>query len=329
MKSKYALVAAILVFGNVLTTPAVAEQVSRAKLDVSDAALVRTLPGFRNGYANVNGIRLHYVVGGKGMPVVLLPGWPETWWEFHKMMPRLAQQYRVISVDFRGMGTSDKPAGGYDKKTMAQDIHELMRHFGYEKVNLVGHDIGATIAFSFAANYPEATGKLVMLDVPHPDASLASWPLLPTYGTFGDKIDPDHAYAWWFAFHQVRGLPERLLAGREYLEQEWVFRYLLLDESAIGPRDRAVYAAAYASPDAIRAGNAWYQAFPKDILDDNDYTKLTIPVLGIAGPGFNWLNDTLSRHATDVRVIKIANSGHYIAEEQPDATVDYINAFLQ
>jgi pimeloyl-ACP methyl ester carboxylesterase len=130
-----------------------------------------------------------------------LAGWPETWWAFHKVMPRLAEQYRVISVDFRGMGTSDKPAGGYDKKTMAQDIYELMRHFGYEKVSLVGHDIGATIAFSFAANYPEATGKLVMLDVPHPDASLASWPLLPTYGTFGDKIDPDHACAWWFAFH--------------------------------------------------------------------------------------------------------------------------------
>ena len=150
-----------------------------AVVDTSDAALVRSLPGFENGYADVNGTRLHYVAGGKGAPLFLLPGWPQTWWEFHRMMPALAAQFRVIAVDLRGMGGSGKPMTGYDKKTMAKDIFELARHLGYEKVNIAGHDIGSMVAFSFAANYPETTLKLALLDVPHPDEFFAKLTLLP------------------------------------------------------------------------------------------------------------------------------------------------------
>ncbi|MFY0578630.1 alpha/beta fold hydrolase [Cystobacter fuscus] len=259
MKNLIALAALALVSTTSLSSPAQAAPTQTAA--VSDAALVRTLPGFTNGEATVNGVRLHYVVGGKGSPVVLLPGWPQTWWAFHKIMPALARDHRVISVDLRGMGSSDKPADGYDKKTMARDILELVRQLGHDKVDLVGHDIGAQVAFSFAANHPEATRKLVLLDVPHPDAQLATWPLLPAVGTFGDKIDEAHPFAWWFAFHQVKGLPEQILEGRQHLEQEWFFRYLLKDESAIDAKDRAVYAAAYASREAIRAGNARYRPF--------------------------------------------------------------------
>jgi len=308
---------------------AAGDNVAVAAGDVSDAALVRSLPGYENGFAKVNGTRLHYVAGGKGEPLVLLPGWPETWWAFHKMMPRLGEHYRVIAVDIRGMGSSDKPAGGYDKKTIAQDIRELIRAFGSEKVNIVGHDIGAQVAFSFAANYPEATLKLAMLDVPHPDESLLSWPLLPAHGTFGDKIDEDHAFAWWFAFHQVRGLPEDLLEGRAHIEQAWFFRYLLYDESAIDAKHRAIYGAAYASRDAIRAGNAWYQAFTQDIIDDKTYGKLEMPVLGLAGLGYSWLKAVLSRKATNLRVLKVANSGHFIAEGQPDAAIRLLVEFLE
>ncbi|EPX55563.1 alpha/beta hydrolase fold having protein [Cystobacter fuscus DSM 2262] len=327
MKSLIALATLALVSTTSLSSPAQAAPKQTAA--VSDAALVRTLPGFTNGEATVNGVRLHYVVGGKGSPVVLLPGWPQTWWAFHKIMPALARDHRVISVDLRGMGSSDKPADGYDKKTMARDILELVRQLGHDKVDLVGHDIGAQVAFSFAANHPEATRKLVLLDVPHPDAQLATWPLLPAVGTFGDKIDEAHPFAWWFAFHQVKGLPEQILEGRQHLEQEWFFRYLLKDESAIDARDRAVYAAAYASREAIRAGNAWYQAFPQDIVDDGSYGKLTMPVLGLGGPGFGWLKATLSGKATDLRVIKVEGSGHFIAEEKPEATLGYLADFLK
>src|SRR5476649_359473 len=127
---------------------------SHVVANVSDAALVKSLPGFKNSYADVNGVRLHYVQGGKGEPLVLLPGWPETWWTFHKIMPALAQQYTVITVDLRGMGNSSKPADGYDKKTMAKDIYELVKSLGYDRANVAGHDIGSAVAYSYAQNYP-------------------------------------------------------------------------------------------------------------------------------------------------------------------------------
>jgi pimeloyl-ACP methyl ester carboxylesterase len=329
MKVRILATALALAWSPLLSSPTLAQtQVSQTQA-ISNAELVRTLPGFKEGYATVNGVRLHYVAGGEGSPVVLLPGWPQTWWAFHKIMPALARDHRVIAVDLRGMGASDKPADGYDKKTMAKDIAELVRVLGYDKVEVVGHDIGAQVAFSFAANHPEATRKLVLLDVPHPDANLAKWPLLPSVGTFGDRIFDGQAYAWWFAFHQVKGLPEELLEGRHHIEQAWFFRYLLKDESAIDVRDRAVYAAAYASRDAIRAGNAWYQAFPQDIVDDGTYGKLTMPVLGLGGPGYEWLKATLEAKATDLRVIKMEDSGHFIAEEKPEDTLAYLAEFLR
>ncbi|HEX8215654.1 MAG TPA: alpha/beta hydrolase [Allosphingosinicella sp.] len=294
----------------------------------SDDALVRTLPGFRRGHAPANGVTLHYVEGGTGDAVLLLPGWPQTWWSYRKVMPALAARYRVIAVDIRGMGGSDKPAGGYDKKTMAADIHALMRHLGLRQAHIVGHDIGAQVAFSFAANHPEATRTLTLLDVAHPDEELLKWPLLPRHGTFGPKIDEDNAYAWWFAFHQVKGLPEDLLEGRAHIEHEWFYRYLLKDEAAIGPHDRAVYAKAYGSRDAIRAGNAWYQAFTQDIIDDGTYARLRMPVLGVAGPGYGWLKSNLERKAVRPRVVKLVESGHFIAEEQPQELLRHLFAFL-
>ena len=110
-----------------------------------------------------------------------------------------------------------------------------------------------------------------------------STPILPVVGTFGDKIDPNHPFPWWFAFHQVRELPEQMLAGRINLETDWFFKYLTVDETAIGPQDRAIYVAAYNSADAIRAGDAWYQAFPQDIVDDETYGKLTWRRSGSSG----------------------------------------------
>jgi pimeloyl-ACP methyl ester carboxylesterase len=125
------------------------ERVSQNMADTSDAPLAASLPGdFRNGYGEVNGTRIHYVEGGKGTPVLLLPGWPQTWWEFHKIMPELAKRHRVIAVDLRGMGGSAKPGLGYDKKNMAKDIHELTQALGYKQVNIAGHDIGAMVAYS-------------------------------------------------------------------------------------------------------------------------------------------------------------------------------------
>ncbi|MET0635305.1 MAG: alpha/beta hydrolase [Chitinophagaceae bacterium] len=314
----------------ILTAGAATAQPAKFNLkDLSDAALVKKLPGFSNETAEVNGIRLHYVTGGKGDLVVLLPGWPETWWSFSKIMPVLSQQYKVVSVDIRGMGSSDKPDSGYEKKNMAKDVYELVRKLGYSNAYVIGHDIGAQVAFSFAANYPAATKKLVLLDVPHPDESWFSLPLLPQKGTFSDELDEAHPYLWWFAFHQVKGMPEQILEGRAQLEHEWFFKYLAYDEKAISAFDRAVYAAAYNQKGGVRAGNAWYQAFAQDIVDNNTYGKLDIPVIGIAGPGYGWLNAVLPVRATDWKVVRVEGSGHFVVEERPEATVKYILDFLK
>ena len=300
-----------------------------AQNDLNDASLVKKLPGFTNRYATVNGVKLHYVTGGSGKPLVLLPGWPETWWSYHKMMPLLAKNYQVIVVDIRGMGSSDKPETGYDKKTMAGDIYELIHQLGYRQVFMCGHDIGSMVAFSFAANHPDATLKLVMLDIPHPDESWLKIPMIPAIGKITDKIDEDHAFQWWFAFHQVKDMPEELMLGRVQIENDWIFHYLLYDETAVSPFDRSVYVNAYDSKNGIRAGYAWYQAFGQDIEDDKNYQPVQMPVLGIGGPAYKRLQAYLSVKTTNLTMLRAEGSGHFIPEEKPAETAAQIITFLQ
>ncbi len=297
--------------------------------NVSDAALVKSLPGFKNGYADVNGVRLHYVQGGKGEPLVLLPGWPETWWAFHKIMPALAEHYTVIVVDLRGMGASAKPADGYDKKTMAKDIYALVKSLGYDKATIAGHDIGSAVAFAYGANYPQATDKLVMMEFPHPDESLTSFPLLPAQGPVGDKVGSSRPFLWWFAFNQVNGLPEKLLAGRIRVEQDWLFKYFLVNENAVDARDRAVYEQAYNSAEAIRASNGWYQAFAQDVADNKGYAKLDMPILVLAGPAYKWMQVVVGKKATHVTALPVENSGHFVQEEQPEFVTKTMIDFMQ
>ena len=296
--------------------------------NVSDAALVSKLPGFVNAYATVGGVRLHYVAGGKGPPLFLLPGWPETWWAYRKVMPDLARTHRVIVVDIRGMGSSAKPAGGYDKKTMADDIAALAASLGYAKIDLVGHDIGSMVAYSLAASDPELVSKLVLVDVGPPSAGYWNLKLLPEPGTFTDTIDPDHPYFWWFAFHQVKGMPDELLEGRAGIEQAWFFRYMAKDQGAIDPLARAVYAAAYSTREGTRAGNAWYQSFAQDIDDNAKFAKLTMPVLGLGGPGYKRLKAAIDGFAPGSQTILVEGSGHFIAEEKPTEMIRLLHGFL-
>ena len=301
--------------------------------DTSDAALAASLPGhFRNGYAEVNGTRIHYVEGGKGTPVLLLPGWPQTWWEFHKIMPELAKRHRVIAVDLRGMGNSAKPGLGYDKKNMAKDIHELTQALGYKQVNIAGHDIGAMVAYSFAANYPDATLKICLIDVAHPEESLYTLSLLPPpgYAVRGTGKSTHPVYLWWFAFNQLPDLPQQLLAGKSRLLIDWLFDSQLRNPAAISERDRAIYAAAYSQPDAIRAGNGWYQTFGQDIIDAKHYGQIATPVLALAGErNYPYLRELLPTQASDVRVVKVDSSSHYVPEDQPEAVVRELLGFFE
>ncbi|WP_022825002.1 alpha/beta fold hydrolase [Hymenobacter norwichensis] len=296
----------------------------------SDEELVKHLPGFTNHYATVNGVRLHYVEGGSGPALVCLPGWPQTWYSYHPIAAELAQHYRVLLVDIRGMGSSDKPAAGYDKKTMAQDIYELLRHLGIAKASLLGHDIGGMVAASFAFNYPQATNRLIIADGAHPSEGMRQMPLLPAAGAFKEKMDGQYPYAWWMAFNQVKELPEQLLAGRFHLLLDYLFAYVMLDDSRMSAFDRAVYAAAYNEPDSIRAANAWYQTFEQDIVDAGTYGRLAMPVLGLGScVSYSYLQMSLPYVAENVEVVGILDSGHYMYEEKPAEVLKAVLSFLQ
>lgn len=295
----------------------------------SDDELIKNLPGFENKYTTVNSIKLHYVEGGAGKPLICLPGWPQTWYSFQPVAMQLAKKYRVIIVDLRGMGTSEKPGSGYDKKTMATDIHQLVLQLGLEKVSLMGHDIGGMVAMSFAFNFPEFTEKLIVLDGSHPSEGMYQMPLIPSPGTFNEKMDGEMPYAWWMGFNQVKNLPEQLLEGRFHLLQEWLFNYVMIDESKMTELERAVYAAAYNDRDSIRASNAWYQTFHQDIEDSKHYQQLTMPVLGIGSYiSYNYMNYGLPFVATDLQVVGIMDSGHYLFEEKPQEVLDVVLPFL-
>ncbi|MEE2951874.1 MAG: alpha/beta fold hydrolase [Pseudomonadota bacterium] len=196
-----------------------------ASIDVSDETLVRELGGFMNGYAQVKGTRLHYVEGGKGSLVVLIPGWPQTWWAFHKIMPALAKNHHVVAVDLRGMGTSDKPLDGYDKKNMARDIRELVKSLGHDKAHIVGHDIGGHVAYAYAAQFPDSALSMVYLDVSGLPASVADLKLVPEKKLSGPFTN--NFFIWWFAMHQVNELPEQLIEGRAHIYLDWFWKSLL------------------------------------------------------------------------------------------------------
>ena len=258
--------------------------------------------------------------GGEGPVVLLLSGWPQTWWSYHKIMPILSKKHKVIAVDIRGMGSSDKPHDGYSKKTMANDVAALVKVLGYDKVSIVGHDIGASIAISFAGHYPELTEKLIVLDSPHPEEDLYKLPMLPV----GLPIHP-----WWIAFNQVKDLPEVLLEGRFHMIQEWVFEKMLVNKDSVSDFDRQVYAKAYESKDAIRASNGWYQAFPEDIQDIKSMTPIEAKSLVIASAGsIGMLNTSIPRYIKNFEIKEIKESGHFLQEEQPEIVSELILEFL-
>ncbi|MFI9457167.1 alpha/beta fold hydrolase [Amycolatopsis sp. NPDC052450] len=288
----------------------------------SDAALARSLQGgFESSHADVNGVRLHYVAGGSGSPVVLLPGWPQTWWAFHKVMPALAANHRVIAVDLRGMGGSSKPQAGYDKETMAADIYALLAKLGYAKADIVGHDIGAMVAHSYGIKYPQAVGKLALMDVVAPDKSLYQLPLLPS--------GPGQFSPWWWTFNQLQGLPEQLVSGRSRYLVDAMIDQLSVAPSSVSDFDRNVYARAYHTREAVRAGNGWYRTLNQDIAAGSSYGKLTMPVLGLAGEfNYQYFTQVMPAKAADPQVVKIAGAGHYLSEEQPAQVIGALQKFL-
>ncbi|WP_143674484.1 MULTISPECIES: alpha/beta fold hydrolase [Streptomyces] len=278
------------------------------------------LDGFEDRYAEVNGTRLHYVVGGEGEPLVLMDGWPRTWHGLIKILPLLAKRFRVIAVDYRGQGDSDKPADGYDKKTMAKDVYKLVRSLGYAQVNIAGGDVGAMVAYAFAANYPQATKKLALWE-----GGPFSQIFLDIVGPFPKPGEPN---AWWYPLSQIEGLPAKLLAGRFRHVIDWSIDHFAVHPERIGEESRAIYAAAYNDPDALAAAFGVYKTFHQDLADNNAYPPLTMPVLGLGAQYVAAVQAMMDGKATDIRYRTIKDSGHYVAEEQPEALAAELEKFF-
>lgn len=299
-------------------------------VDVPDDALLRRLPEFTREVHELGEVALNVISGGEGPVIVLLSGWPQTWWAFHEIMPELAKTHRVFAVDIRGMGASSRPAGGYDKKTMAGDIHRLLETLDIERASIVGHDTGAQVAFSLAANYPAMIERIVMLNFVHFSPEWYSIPLLPAPGAFADqdKSGTDDAYLWWFAFHQVKGLPEKLLEGRVHLEHDWFFDYVSGDSADVSACDRAVDAASYSDADSIRAGNAWYRALDQDSSDYESYEPLDLPVLGLGTGAYGLMSALLPARAPQLTLLSVPEAGHFVASENPAFVLEQLERFL-
>lgn len=284
---------------------------------------------FEHGTALVNGVQLHYVQGGSGKPVLLIPGWPQSWYAWRYVMLRLvAEGYRVVAVDPRGMGDSSHPLEGYDLTTLAADMHGLVDSLGLTAegpIRVAGHDIGTWIGYAWAADWPQDVARLAVMDA-----------LVPGISSPRTDLDPEEANlrSWHFGFNRLDGLPEILLRGREALFLTWLFRAKSMRPWAIGAEAIEEYARLLAAPGAIRAVTAYYKTvFEPAGLEKNRQragTPLAIPVLALGGErGYGpHLVSAMRPLATQVTGGEIAGAGHYLPEEAPDEVSDSLIDFF-
>ena len=278
-------------------------------------------PAITHHVAELSDVRLHYVTAGDGPPVVLLHGWPQTWYEWRHVIPALAEHHRVIAPDLRGLGDSSRPEGGYDKKTVAGDIWELVdSELGQTRFQLVGHDWGGPTAYALAAAHPEVVAGLVIIDVVIP-------------GDGGDFSQGGRR--WHHQFHMTPDLPEALILGREEIYLRWFYRTFGHRPDAISENDIAEYLRTYAQPGAMRAGFEYYRALPQDAADNAEIVarfKLPMPVLAIGGGGGRGRGaepeQSLRRVATNVRGEIIGACGHWVPEEQPERLARLLLTFF-
>jgi len=313
------LVLPLLAFtGGLAGLPALAQQATQGN---TPAVAVQTeeLPtGVTEKSATVNGVRINYKIGGQGPVVVLLHGYAQTSHMWLPLLPVLAKSCTVIAPDLRGAGKSERPEAGYDKKTMAKDIRELVHQLGFNQVSIVGHDIGLMVAYAYAAQYPAGVSKVVLMDA-----------FLPGIG--------DWKSVWlmrdlWH-FHFYGETPLALVKGRERTYFEHFWNDFAADRTKSVPEaDRQFYAAAYARDDGMRAGFEYFKNFEQDAKDFAalSTTKLNMPFLVLTGEKASgtFLIDQAKLVATDVSGTVVQGSGHWLMEEAPDQVIPTLVTFL-
>ena len=274
---------------------------------------------------SLNGIKMHYVAAGEGAPVVLLHGFPETWFAWRHQIPALAAKYRVIAPDLRGYGKTSKAQAGYDKRTMARDIRELIEHLGYSKVSIIGHDRGARVATRYAKDYPKTLDRLVVMD---------NIPTRIIYERMNAEVARGH---WFFIFNSVLDLPEALITGREEIWLRFIFASWCYNPELFTPEEIAVYVEAYSQPGGLRGALDDYRAAKQDVAQDEEDKDFLIecPTLVLWGEDFEsggkmWDFHSIWREmAKDPTFVPIPQCGHLPHEEKPEVVNKELLNFLE
>lgn len=282
--------------------------------------------GFTESKVSVNGIGINYVRGGHGPTLLLIHGYPESWYEWEPILSALARHYTVIAPDLPGAGDSDAPdvEADYTKQAMAADVYGLLVKLGLSRnIDVVGHDIGTMVAYSIAAAHPSDVHKLVLSEAPIPDQSIYTYPALTQ----------DGPGLWWFGlFNDPGNLAYQMFAGKE---KQWVYGSIPVLETvknSITQCDLAVFAHYLEKPGHLQATIDWFSTFGQDIKNDAVYqqTKLTMPVMAIGGA--NSLKDSVpeqvSQYATNVTPVVMKDTGHWLYEERPAETTSLLLDFL-
>ncbi|MGV9676580.1 alpha/beta fold hydrolase [Nocardia sp. NPDC003482] len=281
---------------------------------------------FRHEFAEIDGVRMHYVTGGHGSPVVLLHGWPQTWYGWWPIMPALAENHTVYAVDLPGLGDSTGTPTGYDKATLARYVHALVGdRLGVHDASVVGHDFGAAVAYEYATRFPADTARLGYLDLPLP----------------GPAIDPA-AYrnlSWHIAFHSQRRVPETLVGDhvRDYLTlfyPQVSFGGTAFggtsDRSPFTPGDIDEFARTYSRPQTLTAGFELYRALDQDVRDTLAAAPTPVPTLLLTAQGqLDAIRGTISPRLTNiVRATDVPHAGHWLVEENPEFVTAELQRFL-
>jgi len=294
-----------------------------ALIGVATAAAAPAPPaarGIESRFADVNGLRMHYLVAGNGgSPVILRHGYAQNSHMWRPLMKELGKTHRVIAPDLRGFGDTTKAATGYDKKTMAQDVHALARSLGIEKAGIAGHDIGLMVAYAYAAQYPSEVERIALLDAFIPGV--------------GDTTNLFLLKDLWH-FHFYGPTPLALVQGRERIYFEHFWNDFAADgKKSVSEADRRFYARKYAQPGAMKAGMEVFRAFDQDAKDNAEFakTKLGMPMLALGGEksGGEFLISQARLVAGDVDGVIVTGSGHWLIDEAPGQVIPRLVAFFR
>ncbi len=269
----------------------------------------------------VNGFLMHYVVAGSGYPLVFLHGWPQTWYEWRKIMPALADHFTIIAPDLRGLGDSERPLTGYDKRTLASDVYQLLKTLGHEKIGLIGHDWGGTVAYYLAYDHPELVERLLILES------------TPGLAREGEAVDLRGIRRLWHVFFQggAPDVAELLVRGQEELYISRMCSVACYNPALFSREEMAEYVRAYSQPGALRAGFHYYRAaLEEDIANFTTCTaKLQMPVRAWGGDRFMGdVTPLWKKVAENVHGGTVERCGHFVAEERPDFVIAQIEDFF-